>query len=86
MDKPKFVYVSYIATTPEKLWQALTSGEFTRQYWGGRRIQSDWQVGSVVKHLGEDGGIDWEGKVLVSEPPRLLSYTFHMQISDEHRG
>jgi uncharacterized protein YndB with AHSA1/START domain len=86
MDKPKFVYVSYIATTPEKLWQALTRGEFTRQYWGGRRIQSDWQVGSVVKHLGEDGGIDWEGKVLVSEPPRLLSYTFHMQISDEHRA
>jgi uncharacterized protein YndB with AHSA1/START domain len=54
-EKPKFVYVSYIATTPEELWQALTDGEFTRRYWGGRRIQSDWNVGSPVKHLREDG-------------------------------
>jgi uncharacterized protein YndB with AHSA1/START domain len=86
MDKAKFVYVSYIATTPEKLWRALTSGEFTRQYWGGRRIQSDWQIGSAVKHVREDGGIDWDGQVLVAEPPRRLSYTFHMQISEEHRA
>ena len=69
MEKPKFVYVSYIATTPEKLWQALTDGEFTRRYWGGRRIQSDWNVGSPVKHLREDGGIDWQGEVLKSERP-----------------
>ena len=86
MEKPKFVYVSYIATTPEKLWQALTDGEFTRRYWGGRRIQSDWNVGSPVKHLREDGGIDWQGEVLKSERPLLLSYTFHMQISEQHRG
>jgi uncharacterized protein YndB with AHSA1/START domain len=33
MSKPTFVYVTYIATTPEKLWQALTDGAFTRQYW-----------------------------------------------------
>lgn len=86
MDKPGFVYVSYIATTPEKLWRALTSGEFTRLYWGGRRIQSDWRVGSPVKHIREDGGVDWEGQVLVSEPPRILSYTFRMQISERHRA
>ena len=85
MDKPKFVYVTYIATTPEKLWQALTDGEFTRKYWGGRRIQSDWKVGSPVKHVRQDGGIDWQGEVLKTERPRVLSYTFHMQISDQHR-
>ena len=72
-EKPKFVYVSYIATTPEELWQALTDGEFTRRYWGGRRMQSDWNVGSPVKHLREDGGIDWQGEVLKSERP---SFTF----------
>jgi uncharacterized protein YndB with AHSA1/START domain len=44
MYKPRFVYVTYVATTAEKLWQALTDGEFTRRYWGGRRIESDWQV------------------------------------------
>src|SRR5438552_9858420 len=86
MSKPPFVYVTYINTTPEKLWQALTDGEFTRRYWGGRRIQSDWNVGSPVTHVREDGGIDWRGAVLQSERPRLLSYTFHMQISEQHRG
>jgi uncharacterized protein YndB with AHSA1/START domain len=53
---------------------------------GGRRIQSDWNVGSPVRHVREDGGIDWEGEVLQAQPPRLLSYTFHMQISAQHRG
>lgn len=85
MDKPDFVYVTYIATTPQQLWEALTSGDFTRRYWGGLRIQSDWKVGSPVTHVREDGGIGWEGKVLQADPPRLLSYTFHMLISDEHR-
>jgi uncharacterized protein YndB with AHSA1/START domain len=76
MDKPRFVYVTYVATTVEKLWQALTDGEFTRRYWGGRRIASDWQVGSPVKHVREDGGVDWQGEVLQSERPRLLSIPF----------
>jgi uncharacterized protein YndB with AHSA1/START domain len=86
IDKPEFVYVTYVGTTAEKLWQALTDGGFTRRYWGGRRIESDWQVGSPVKHVREDGGIDWQGKVLQSDRPRLLSYTFHMLISEQHRG
>ena len=85
MVRPYFVYVTYIATTPERLWEALTSGEFTRQYWGGRRIQSDWNVGSPVTHVREDGGTDWQGEVLESDPPRRLSYTFRMLISDRHR-
>jgi uncharacterized protein YndB with AHSA1/START domain len=62
MDKPEFVYVTYIATTPEKLWDALTDGEFTRRYWGGRRIQSDWKAGSTIRHVREDGGIDWQAR------------------------
>ena len=86
MDKPAFVYVTYIAAPPETVWKALTDGEFTRQYWGGRRIQSDWAVGSPVSHIRDDGGADWQGEVLQSDYPRILSYTFHMQISDEHRA
>lgn len=76
MDKPKFVYVTFIATTAEKLWEALTSEEFTRQWWTGRRMFSDWKTGSPVRHTQEQFGFDWEGKVLESDPPRLLSYTF----------
>ena len=86
MDKPPFVYVTYIQTSPERLWEALTDGAFTQRYWGGRRIQSNWNVGSPVRHVREDGGIDWQGEVLQSERPRLLSYTFGMQISERHRG
>lgn len=83
MDKPRFVYVTYIASTPEKVWEALTRGEFTCQYWGGRRIQSDWTPGAPVTHLKEEGSVDWKGKVLEAEPPRRLSYTFDPQNDDE---
>ena len=77
MNDRGFVYVIHIGTTPEKLWEALTSGEFTSQYWGGRRIDSDWQVGSPVKHVKPDGGIDWQGEVLECNPPQKLAYTFY---------
>jgi uncharacterized protein YndB with AHSA1/START domain len=79
MDRPAFVYVTYIATTPEKLWTALTSGDFTYQYWAQRRIQSEWTPGAVVKTIKDDGTVDWQGKVLAADPPRLLSYTFDVQ-------
>jgi uncharacterized protein YndB with AHSA1/START domain len=73
---PKFVYVTLIATTAEKLWAALTSAEFTRQYWGGTSIESDWKVGSkVVFRWG--GKIVHNDTVLKSAPPRLISYSFH---------
>ena len=48
MSELKFVYVTYIATTPEKLRQALTDGAFTRQYWFGNAVESDWTPGSRV--------------------------------------
>lgn len=49
MSKPQFVYVTYIETTPEKLWEALTSSEFTRKYWFGAEVRSDWKVGSPLR-------------------------------------
>ncbi len=77
MSTQQFVYAIYIATTPTQLWEALTNGDSTYQYWAGKRIQSDWQVGATVKHVKEDGTSDWEGEILHCEPPRLLTYTFH---------
>ena len=83
MDKPKFVYVTYINTTTEKLWSALTSGDFTEKYWFGSRIQSEWKVGSPLK-LVTEGGKDWQGEVLKCDPPHLLSYTFQVLGRTEH--
>ena len=47
MSKPKFVYVTYIASTPEKVFEALTSEKLTAQYWFGYALRSDWKVGSL---------------------------------------
>lgn len=78
MDKPQFVYVTYIATTAEKLWQALTQADFTEKYWFGSRVQSDWKAGSPFTiHTGVPEK-DWQGMVLQCDPPRLLSYTFRV--------
>ena len=76
MSETTFVYVTYINAPAQQVWNALTQGDFTAQYWGGRRIQSDWQVGSLVKHVRQDGTFDWEGTVLEIDAPRLLSYTW----------
>jgi uncharacterized protein YndB with AHSA1/START domain len=77
-DKPEFVYVVFIASTPESVWHALTTPEFTSQYWGGRRIESDWQQGSRVRQLGPGGRIESEGVVIEARPPHVLCYTFQM--------
>jgi uncharacterized protein YndB with AHSA1/START domain len=71
-----FVYVTYIKTTPEKLWDALTNPVFTKQYWFGISVTSDWKVGSPVKYVRGDGEEAVEGKVLAADRPKLLSYTF----------
>ncbi|MGN9778157.1 ArsR/SmtB family transcription factor [Micromonospora sp. H33] len=79
MDGPTFVYTTYIDTTPERLWAALTEPEFTRRYWGGVALRSDWQVGSPVLWQDEPGGEfrDLGQHVLAAEPYRLLSYSWH---------
>ncbi|MCU1259337.1 MAG: hypothetical protein JWO80_2222 [Bryobacterales bacterium] len=74
MDNPNIIYVIHIATTPEKLWEALTSPEALKRNWGN--IESQWTVGSKVSEVAESGKVLWKGEVLSSEPPRLLSFTF----------
>lgn len=72
MDKPQFVYVTYIATTPEKLWKALTDPDLTMKYWQHVNV-SDWQPGSRWEH--RDSGVDGApllvGKVLESSPAQF---------------
>ncbi len=82
--KPEFVYVTYIETTPEKLWDALTSSEFTRRYWFGAEVQSDWKVGSPFA-LVMDGQTTDAGEILEADRPRRLAYTFKHRLKEELR-
>ena len=75
MSKPEFVYTTYIETSAEKLWLALTDGDFTEQYWFGYRAASDWETGSPYQFTKQDAN-SIEGNVLVSDPPRRLVYTW----------
>jgi DNA-binding transcriptional ArsR family regulator/uncharacterized protein YndB with AHSA1/START domain len=77
MQKPSFVHTSYIKTTPEALWRALTEPEFTERYWGVA-LESDWKVGSPV--VWRQRGVtidDPEQVVLEADPFRRLSYRWH---------
>ncbi len=76
MNAPKHVYELYIRTTPEKLWEAITRPEMTRQYFYANDVESDWKVGSAIRHRGQDGEVKLEGKILEIAPPRRLVTTF----------
>jgi len=77
MNKPDFVYTTYIRTTPDKVWEAITTPEFTRQYWGGHVNVSDWKKGSKWEHVDQAGGhLRVTGEVLESIPPELLVLTW----------
>jgi uncharacterized protein YndB with AHSA1/START domain len=77
VNKPQFVYVTYISTTPEALWNALTDPALTTRYWQHVNV-SDWKAGSRWEHRrGDDGGpVDMVGKVVESVPPRRLVLTW----------
>src|SRR5262245_38231496 len=77
MDRPTFVYTTYIRTTPERLWQALTEPAFTERYWG-ITFDSDWKRGSTVSWNQRGATIaDAEQVVVESDPYRRLAYTWH---------
>lgn len=84
MSKPEFAYVTYIETSAEKLWEALTSSEFSRRYWFGTDVVSDWKVGSSFA-LVMDGETTDVGEILEVEKPRRLSYTFHHILNEAAR-
>ena len=71
MDKPSYVYVTYILSTPEKVWEAITDEKISASYWE-RSNRSDWQVGSPWSHQLPGKSPDVVGKVLEADPPRRL--------------
>ena len=71
-DQSRYVYVTFIRTTPQALWTALTSEEFNRQYWFGMHQESDWTPGSSWRLVFTDGRTADTGEILESDPPRRL--------------
>jgi len=74
--KPKTVYVTYIASTPERVWDALTQSEFTRQYFFGRSIEIEPRAGGAFILRMPDGRVDVKGKVVTWDPPHRLTVTW----------
>ena len=89
MEKSKFVYVTYIQTTPAKLWKSLMDDEMTKQYWGRHRNASDWKIGSRWEHQDYDDPaiVDIVGKVIENTSPRrlVLSWAFPGDAANEKK-
>ena len=83
MSHDRFVYVTYINTTPERLWEALTTPKFHRQYWFGMHLESDFNAGSPWRMLFEDGRVADGGEILESDPPRRLLMTWRNEFRPE---
>jgi uncharacterized protein YndB with AHSA1/START domain len=76
--KPTLVYTIYIASTPEKVWQALTSAEFSRKYFFGNAVEVDPGIGGAYILRTPDGSVHISGEVIECVPPRKLTVTFNV--------
>jgi uncharacterized protein YndB with AHSA1/START domain len=76
--KPTTVYTIYIASTPEKVWEALTTAELSRQYFFGNAVEVDLKVGGAFIARAPDGSLHIGGEVFECDPPRKLTVTFNV--------
>lgn len=84
MARSTFVYVTYIRTTPERLWSALTDDvEFMKQYWFGVHCESRWKAGSSWTMVHPDGSVSDSGEIVEAEPPRRLVIRWRHQNKPE---
>lgn len=83
MARSTFVYVTYIRTTPEELWSALTDAAFMKQYWFGNHCESQWTPGSSWKNVYPDGRVTDAGEIVEAEPPRRLVIRWQHQDKPE---
>jgi uncharacterized protein YndB with AHSA1/START domain len=81
--KSSFVYVTYIRTTPERLWSALTNREFAQQYWRGACPEADWKVGGSWKLVLPDGRVCDAGEIVAFEPSKRLGIRWRNEFKPE---
>lgn len=79
----RFVYVTYIRTTREKLWSALTTPEFIRQFWLGVRTEAEWKVGGAWKLVFPDGRTADVGEIVKFEPGERLAIRWRHELTPE---
>ena len=80
---PAHVYETYIRAEPQRIWRALTSAEFTRQYFHTTNVASTWKVGDRVEFTYDDGTLVVEGELLEVDEPRRLVYSWHVLYNPE---
>jgi len=78
-----FIYVTYIRTTPEKLWSALTDTDFMQQYWFNARVESDFKKSSPWRIVLEDGRVADTGEILEAKPPKRLVIKWRNEFKPE---
>jgi uncharacterized protein YndB with AHSA1/START domain len=83
MNRSEFVYVVYIRTTPERLWLALTSPDFMKQYWFGMYFETDWQSGSAWQLVFSDGRVADSGEIVEVDPPRRMVFKWRNDFRPE---
>jgi uncharacterized protein YndB with AHSA1/START domain len=83
MAGSSFVYVMFIRTSPDELWSALTSPEFTQKYWFGFHQDSDWKAGSSWKLVSPDGRTTDAGEIVEIDPPRRLVLKWRNELRQE---
>jgi len=83
MARSTFVYVTYIRTTPEKLWSALTDTEYMKQYWFGTNCESQWTTGSSWRMVSSSGQLFDDGEIVEADPPRRLVIRWQHQNKPE---
>jgi uncharacterized protein YndB with AHSA1/START domain len=76
--KPMTVYTIYIASTPEKVWEALTSAEFSRKYFSGLAVDAELKVGGAFVVRAPDGSVHIDGEVIECIAPRKLTVTWNV--------
>ena len=77
MTKPAHVYVTYISAPAAAVWEAITDGDRTVQYYYGTRVESSWEPGAPLKYTSADGTVVADGEVIAVDPPNRLEHTFH---------